>query len=129
MRAAYKSKDKEMLRIKKEIDKEFTRRYIEFQNKIQKDIAVQLIAAVLYTLNVCEGYGKARIRRIFSEINGTFEDMNGAGYAGKFDTDDLVQLCKEKFSIDLCEEITVEKCKEKRNVNESNGPAEVPQEH
>ena len=101
-------------RIAKEVDKEYTRRYQEHQNQIQKDIAVQLLAAVLYTLNVCEGYGKARLRRVFDEINGTFEDMDGVGFAGRFDCDDLAELVKERYDIDLKKEITVHSCVSKK---------------
>lgn len=103
-------------RIAKEVDREYTRRYQEHQNAIQKDIAVQLLAAVLYTLNVCEDYGKQRIQRVFNEINGTFADMSGVGFAGRFDGDDLTELCKERFGIDLKAEITVGDCtiKEKK---------------
>jgi hypothetical protein len=96
--------------VAKEVEREYTRRYQEHQNEIQKDITVQLIAAVLYTLNVCEDFGKKRLRRFFEELNGTFEDMNGVGFAGEFDADDLTALVRERFGIDLEAEITCVKC-------------------
>lgn len=100
-------------RVMKEVDREYTRRYQEHQNAIQKDIAVQLLAAVLYTLNVCEGYGDRRLRRVFDEINGTFADMNGVGFCGQFDGDDLTDLCRDKFGIDLRREVNVSECRVK----------------
>lgn len=100
-------------RFVEEVRKEYEKCYEEHQNEIQQSIAVQLLAAVLYTLNVCEDYGAKRLRRVFNEINSTFEDMSGVGFAGRFDTDDLVTLCKEKFGIDLAAEVSVGNCKTK----------------
>jgi hypothetical protein len=94
----------------KEVEREYMRRYQEHQNAIQKDITVQLLAAVLYTLHVCEGFGKARLRRVFAELNGTFEDMSGVGFAGRFDADDLTDLVRERFGIDLKAEVRVGNC-------------------
>jgi hypothetical protein len=74
---------------------------------IQQDIAVQLTAATLYTLATWHGWGKVRLKRFVGELNSTFEDMNGAGFAGKFDTGDLEQLVLEKYGIDLDKEIEV----------------------
>jgi hypothetical protein len=98
----------------REVEREYSRRYQEHQNAIQKDIAVQLVAAVLHTLNVCEGFGAKRLRRFFNELNGTFEDMNGVGFAGEFDCDDLAEEVREKFEIDLESEIKVVKCEWKK---------------
>lgn len=111
MKALITPKQQLKTRVMKEIQREMDRQYQEIQIKIQKDIAVQLLAAVLYTLNVCEGYGKQRIRRVFDEINGTYRDMNGIGFAGQFDGDDLTELVKERFDIDLKAEVTCEKPK------------------
>lgn len=114
MKALVTDKQKLKPRVMKEVEREYTRRYQEHQNAIQKDISVQLVAAVLYTLNVCEGYGKTRIQRIFKEINGTFEDMHGVGFAKQFDGDDLTDLIRERFGIDLRAEISCESCNPRR---------------
>ncbi len=107
MKALVAPKQQLKLNAMKEVEREYTRRYREHQNVIQKDITVQLLAAVLHTLNVCEGFGKARLRRVFDEIGGTFEDMNGVGFAGRFDADDLTELVRERFGIDLKAEVNV----------------------
>ena len=96
MKALVTPKQQLKPRVMKEVEREYMRRYQEHQDAIQKDISVQLLAAVLYTLNVCEGFGKARLRRVFDEINGTFEDMSGVGFAGEFDCDDLTELVDRK---------------------------------
>lgn len=110
MKALVTPKQQLKPRVMKEVEREYSRRYQEHQNAIQKDISVQLTAAVLYTLNVCEGFGAKRLRRFFEELNGTFEDMNGVGFAGRFDTDDLTELVRERYGIDLESEIKCVKC-------------------
>lgn len=110
MKALVTPKQQLKPRVMKEVEREYTRRYQEHQNAIQKDITVQLTAAVLYTLNVCEGFGAKRLRRFFGELNGTFEDMSGVGFAGRFDADDLTDLVREKFGIDLKAEVRVSEC-------------------
>ena len=110
MKALVTPKQQLKPRVMKEVEREYSRRYQEHQNAIQKDISVQLTAAVLYTLNICEGFGAKRLRRFFEELNGTFEDMNGVGFAGRFDTDDLTELVRERYGIDLKSEIKCVKC-------------------
>ena len=113
MKALVTPKQQLKPRVMKEVEREYTRRYQEHQNAIQKDISVQLTAAVLYTLNICEGFGAKRLRRFFEELNGTFEDMNGVGFAGRFDADDLTELVRERYGIDLKSEIKCVKCERK----------------
>lgn len=110
MKALVTPKQQLKPRVIKEVEREYMRRYQEHQNAIQKDISVQLLAAVLYTLNVCEDYETEDIQRVFREINGTFEDMSGVGFAGRFDTDDLTELVRERFGIDLKSEVHVGNC-------------------
>lgn len=110
MKALVTPKQQLKPRVVKEVEREYMRRYQEHQDAIQKDISVQLLAVVLYTLNVCEGFGKARLRRVFTEINGTFEDMAGVGFAGRFDCDDLTELVRGRFGIDLKAEVHVGNC-------------------
>ena len=100
--------------VKKLVKRECLIQYDEIRKEIAKDIAEQLTAAVLYTLNVCEGFGEKRLRRFFEELNGTFQDMDGVGFAGSFDADDLTSLVREKFGIDLAAEITCVNCVPKK---------------
>lgn len=100
--------------VKKLVRRECVIQYDEIRKEIVKDIAEQLTAAVLYTLNVCEDYETEDIQRVFREINGTFEDMAGVGFAGEFDADDLTELVRERFGIDLAAEITCVNCVPKK---------------
>lgn len=100
--------------VKKLVRRECVIQYDKIRKEIVKDIAEQLTAAVLYTLNVCEDYETEDIQRVFREINGTFEDMAGVGFAGEFDADDLTELVRERFGIDLAAEITCVNCVPKK---------------
>lgn len=80
---------------------------------IQLQIAQQLIAAMLYTLEVSEGYGAKRIRRIFNALSSTYDDMRGVGFVSEFDGDDLIERAKERYGIDILGEVTVGKHKAK----------------
>lgn len=100
--------------VKKLVRRECVIQYDEIRKEIVKDIAEQLTAAALYTLNVCEGFGEKRLRRFFEELNGTFQDMAGVGFAGEFDADDLTALVRERFGIDLAAEITCVNCVPKK---------------
>lgn len=99
---------KEISIIKAEADKEFAERYNELQGKIQKDIAVQYVATVMYTLETWYGWGKKRQRQFMERVADSFEAMNGVGFIGPFNADDLKEHIKEKFDIDLDKEIQIE---------------------
>lgn len=99
---------KELQIIKEEADKEFAKRCDELQAKIQKDIAIQYVATVMYTLEVWYGWGAKRQRRFMNRVGESFKDMNGVGFVGSFNADDLKNHIKEKFGIDLDNEIQVE---------------------
>lgn len=99
--------------LQKAVNYAVNQRYDELFDGIQTTIAQQLIAAMLYTLEVNEGYGKTRIRRVFDELTSTFDDMDGVGFAGSFDSSDLVDRAKERYGIDLREEVQVGRHKNK----------------
>lgn len=101
-------------RVRKEVEREFNAQYQALQNDIQHNISVQLTAAIFYTLATWHGWGKKRLKRLMKEISTTFEDMNGVGFAGEFNTDDLVEKIKDDFDIDLKAEIKCEPCKAKK---------------
>lgn len=94
--------------IQEEADKEFNRRYSELYLMMQKSIAVQYTAAVMTTLEQWYGWGSQRQRQFFDRVNNTYADMGGVGFSGEYDALDLVEHIKEKFGIDLNEEIEVE---------------------
>lgn len=100
--------------IQKAVSYACNQKYDEIFDEIQDTIARQLVAAMLYTLEVNEGYGEKRIKRVVKELSGTFADMGGVGFAGQFDALDLVDRLKEKYGIDLKKEISVGKHENRR---------------
>jgi len=82
----------------------------KWQDEIQTDIARQLTAAVLYSLNVRYGWGRVRLRRFLDELDSTFSDMDGVGIISPFDCDDLIERIKQDHGIDLVKEIQCQSC-------------------
>lgn len=94
--------------IQKVADEEFLSRQRELYLECQNDIACQLTAAVMVTLNQWYGWGPKRQRDFFSHLNNTYADLSGVGFTKVINPTDLVELVKEKFDIDLEKEISVE---------------------
>ena len=99
---------KDMKFIQDVADKEFLSRQRELYLECQNDIACQLTAAVMVTLNQWYGWGPKRQRDFFAHLNNTYTDLGGVGFAKEVSPTDLVDLVKEKFGIDLEKEIAVE---------------------
>lgn len=79
------------------------------EQRIYEEAARQLTAAVLYTLQLSCDFGKKRIRRFFAELNSTYEDMSGVhGMVGGYEPTELIELCRERYGIDLDAEIHTE---------------------
>ena len=91
--------------VRKTVQAEYDRLYQEHQDNIQRSIAVQLTAAFLHTMHTTYGYGKDRLRKLFSALSWTFEDMAGVGFVKPYNCGDLIDWCKEYAGIDLDKEI------------------------
>ena len=91
--------------VKEAVKREYDAHYEEHQRAIQHSIAVQLTAVFLHTMHTNYGYGKQRLRKLFSDISWTCEDMQGVGFVKAFNFDDLVDWCREYAGIDLDKEI------------------------
>jgi phosphoenolpyruvate synthase/pyruvate phosphate dikinase len=94
-------------RLQKAINYAAKIKHDEIFESIQTEIAQQLIAAMLYTLETCEDYEPEDLRRVFNELNGTYDDMRGVGFAGQFDGTDLIDRAKERYGIDIRAEVSV----------------------
>lgn len=72
-----------------------------------------MIAVVLYSLHL-RGWRKKRLTRAFKDIAQIYDFMRSGIMNGqKFDSDDCIQFIKDKYGIDLIEEVSVE-IKEKK---------------
>lgn len=110
MKANYRNSlsKKERQIIEEEANRQFNEKYNELQMKIQKDIAVQYIATVMWTLETWYGWGAKRQKQFMERVGESFNDMSGVGFIGEFNADDLKNHIKEKFGIDLDKEIQIE---------------------
>ena len=90
--------------VKREVSKEFQERYCEMQASIMHDIAVQLMATVLYTLDIQYNWKGKRLKEFVDAVNDTFSVMD----TDNFDNDDNTDYLKRKYSIDLRELIKTE---------------------
>lgn len=73
----------------------------EIVSNAQRECIVQLMAAVIRTLADCEGWGRKRVERFMSEMEGTFRDMDGVGFAASYTPDEQIAWVRERFGIDL----------------------------
>lgn len=48
-----------------------------------------------------EGWGRKRVERFMSEMEGTFRDMDGVGFAASYTPDEQIAWVRERFGIDL----------------------------
>ena len=91
--------------VKEAVEREYDAHHEEHQRAIEHSIAVQLTALFLNTMHTNYGYGKQRLRKLFSDISWTCEDMQGVGFVKPFNFNDLVDWCRDYAGIDLDKEI------------------------
>lgn len=89
--------------IKEQVKKDYEMMYQRHQENIQKDIVVQLLGTVLFTLDKSYGWRKRRLKKFIRELDGIFDLMNCL----PFDTVDNATYIYEKYGIDLKKEVTV----------------------
>lgn len=98
LKAKKKNKEeKEYQRLKKEVLKEFNKDYY----KLAHDVAVQVIAASVYTLDRRFDLTKKDILDYIDALNDTYHLMAGSDYLKSFDSDDLKRQIKKEYDIDL----------------------------
>ena len=90
--------------VKTQVKKEFEACAAE----VRADTAQQLTAIIFYTLAVNYGWGERRLRRLMDAITGTADDMDGVGFVPAFNAVDCMTFVKDRFGIDLKQEIQVE---------------------
>jgi hypothetical protein len=99
---------KERRIIQEEVDRDFEKRNRELYLECQNDIACQLTAAVLVTLEQWYDFEPNDLKKFFERLNNTYEDLSGVGFVKAITPTDLVDHVKEKIGIDLEKEISVE---------------------
>ena len=73
---------------------------------IAKEHSVQLMAAVLTTLNKDYNHTPSYCRQFFFKVNELFNLMDKPIMNKTFDVEDCINYCRDKLGIDLEKEIT-----------------------
>lgn len=96
---------KRILRNETEV-KEAARKEVErLYPLMSRDIAYQVMAVVFLVLNRDHGYGKKRLGELKDSIEFEYFKMQESPCGVKYDPDDAVRICKEKFDIDFYKSI------------------------
>ena len=85
--------------IKKACEEEMTRRYDE----VSRDVAYQTFAMVFMVLNRDYGFGKKRLHDLKDAIEFEYYKMQEKPLGVKYDPDDVIRICKDRFGIDFNE--------------------------
>ena len=87
--------------IKRMCDAEVNRMY----PIISRDIAYQVMAVAFIVLNREYGFGKKRLNDVKDWIETEYFKMQESPCGVKYDPDDAVRICKERFGIDFYKSI------------------------
>lgn len=85
--------------IKRICQEEVKQRYEE----ISRDVAFQSFAIVFYVLNLNYGFGKKRLHDLKDAIEFEYYKMQEKPLGVKYDPDDVIRICKDRFGIDFNE--------------------------
>ena len=93
--------------IKKAVDAEWQTKETEYFEKCKNDIVPQILAVCMFTLKTRFGFGKKRMNNFYSDIQATLKLMlsNDAVFGKKFTTQDLIDMVKNDYGIDLDSEV------------------------
>lgn len=89
------------------IKEEFEKRYEELFNSARKDLSAQLMAVVLVTLDKTYGFKGKRLKRFIQDVEANFKLIIDNSFATKTDTQTYIDYIKDKYGIDLDEEIKI----------------------
>ena len=96
--------------LRKAVDVEWEAKEAEYFEKCKNDIIPQILAVCMFTLKTRFGFGKKRINDFYSDMAGTLKLMldNGAVFGRKISSQDLIDMVKEEYGIDLDKEVRKE---------------------
>lgn len=88
--------------IKRQFNEEYKAREAELFAQLSHDITAQLMATVLTELNLEFGFGRDRLTRFKTGVEGLFTSMAHDGILGKqFTAQNCIDLMRDKYGIDL----------------------------
>lgn len=89
--------------IKKAVDAEWKQKEVEYFEKCKNDIIPQILAVCMFTLKTRFGFGKVRMNDFYTDVSATLKLMlsNGVLFNKSFSTQDLIDMVKSDYNIDL----------------------------
>lgn len=88
--------------IKRQFNAEYKAREAELFEQLAHDITAQLMATALTELNLEFGFGRDRLTRFKTGVEGLFTSMAHDGIFGKkFTAQNCIDLMRDKYGIDL----------------------------
>jgi hypothetical protein len=96
--------------LKKAVDAEWQRKEAEYFELCKKDIIPQILAVCMFTLKIRFSFGTKRMNIFFDDVMCTLTHLlsEGAILGATMTTQDLIDLVKKEYGIDLDEEIRKE---------------------
>lgn len=93
--------------LKKAVNAEWQTKETEYFEMCKNDIIPQILAVCMLTLKTRFGFGKKRINDFYSDMQATLKLMlsNDAVFGKKFTTQDLIDMVKNDYGIDLDSEV------------------------
>ena len=91
--------------IRQKVQEEYQKYKDEVYRQVMEDVIPQILAIVFLTLSNDFGFGKKRLLKIISGMKAYCKLMNTEIFNHKFTTLDLIKQLKDKYGIDLDEEV------------------------
>lgn len=93
--------------LKKAVDAEWKRKEAEYFELCKNDIIPQILAVCMFTLKIRFSFGTKRMNIFFDDVMCTFTHLlsEGAILGATMTTQDLIDLIKNKYDIDLDREV------------------------
>ena len=91
--------------IRQKVQEEYQKYKDEVYRQVMEDVIPQILAIVFLTLSNDFGFGKKRLLKIISGMKAYCKLMNTEIFNRKFTTLDLIKQLKDKYGIDLDEEV------------------------
>ena len=101
--------NKRVLRTDKDIKRIVQEEVNRMYPAISRDICYQVLAVTFIVLNREYGFGKKRLNDVKDWIETEYFKMQESPCGVKYDPDDAVRICKERFGIDFYKSIFGEK--------------------
>lgn len=93
--------------LKKAVDTEWQQKEAEYFEMCKNDIIPQILAVCMFTLKTRFDFDKEHIMDFFDDMSGTLKLMldNGAVFGRKISSQDLIDMIKDEYGIDLDSEV------------------------